>query len=85
MNSTLKSLLFWMVLVVVGVLVWNFSTRFNTRDQTISFSQFMTQVESNQVSSATISGNEISGTLKSNDTFRTHAPRSTGAREPAHR
>jgi cell division protease FtsH len=73
-NSTLKSLLFWMVLVVVGVLVWNFSTRFNTRDQTISFSQFMTQVESNQVSSATISGNEISGTLKSNDTFRTHAP-----------
>ena len=66
MNSTLKSLLFWMVLVVVGVLVWNFSTRFNTRDQTISFSQFMTQVESNQVSSATISGNEISGTLKSN-------------------
>ena len=74
MNSTLKSLLFWMVLVVVGVLVWNFSTRFNTRDQTISFSQFMTQVESNQVSSATISGNEISGTLKSNDTFRTHAP-----------
>ena len=38
MNSTLKSLLFWMVLVVVGVLVWNFSTRFQTRDQAISFS-----------------------------------------------
>ena len=33
MNSTLKSLLFWMVLVVVGVLVWNFSTRFQTRDK----------------------------------------------------
>ena len=28
MNSTLKSLLFWMVLVVVGVLIWNFSTKF---------------------------------------------------------
>ena len=26
MNSTLKSLLFWVVLVVVGVLIWNFST-----------------------------------------------------------
>ena len=25
LNSTLKSLLFWMVLVVVGVLIWNFS------------------------------------------------------------
>ena len=28
LNSTLKSLLFWMVLVVVGVLIWNFSTNF---------------------------------------------------------
>ena len=74
MNSTLKSLLFWMVLVVVGVLVWNFSTRFQTRDQAISFSKFMTQVETGQVSSVTITGNEISGTLKTNDTFRTHAP-----------
>ena len=26
MNSTLKNLVFWMVLVVVGVLIWNFST-----------------------------------------------------------
>ena len=44
MNSTLKSLLFWMVLVVIGVLVWNFSTRFQRSDQAISFSTFMTQV-----------------------------------------
>jgi hypothetical protein len=43
-NSTLKSLLFWMVLVVVGVLVWNFSTRFQRSDQAISFSTIMTQV-----------------------------------------
>ena len=42
MNSTLKNMLFWMVLVVIGVLVWTFSTRFQTRDETISFSQFMT-------------------------------------------
>ena len=27
MNSTLKSLLFWMVLIVVGVAIWNFSTK----------------------------------------------------------
>ena len=31
LNSTLKSLLFWMVLVVVGVLIWNFSTAFAVR------------------------------------------------------
>ena len=74
MNSTLKSLLFWMVLVVVGVLVWNFSTRFQRSDHAISFSTFMTHVETGQVSSVMISGNEISGTLKNNDSFRTHAP-----------
>ena len=74
MNSTLKSLLFWMVLVVIGVLVWNFSTRFQRSDQAISFSTFMTQVVAGQVSSVTITGNEISGVLKTNDSFRTHAP-----------
>ena len=74
MNSTLKSLLFWMVLVVIGVLVWNFSTRFQRSDQAISFSTFMTQVQSGQVSSVTITGNEINGVLKTNDSFRTHAP-----------
>ncbi|HJY34557.1 MAG TPA: ATP-dependent metallopeptidase FtsH/Yme1/Tma family protein, partial [Vicinamibacterales bacterium] len=74
MNSTLKSLLFWIVLVVVGVLVWNFSTRFQTRDKAITFSTFMTNVGSGQVSSVVITGNEISGTLKNNDTFTTHAP-----------
>ena len=49
MNSTLKSLLFWIVLVVVGVLVWNFSTRFQTRDKAITFSTLMTNVGSGQV------------------------------------
>jgi len=73
-NSTLKNMLFWMVLVVVGVLVWTFSTRFQTRDEAISFSQFMTQVETGQVANVTITGNEITGTSKTNDTFRTHAP-----------
>ena len=74
MNSTLKSLLFWIVLVVVGALVWNFSTRFQTRDKAITFSTFMTNVGSGQVSSVVITGNEISGTLKNNETFTTHAP-----------
>ena len=46
MNSTLKSLVFWMVLVVVGVLIWNFSTKFQqTRPRPITFSEFMSQVD----------------------------------------
>ena len=45
MNSTLKSLLFWMVLVVVGVLIWNFSTKFQRQERTASFSEFMSWVD----------------------------------------
>ena len=64
MNSTLKSLLFWMVLVVVGVLIWNFSTNFNQRDSEITFSEFMRKVDQGQVASVVITGNEVTGTYK---------------------
>ncbi len=75
MNSTLKSLLFWMVLVVVGVLIWNFSTNFQQRDSEISFSAFMEKVNAGQVASVTITGNEVTGVYKAaNETFRTYAP-----------
>ena len=63
-NSTLKSLLFWMVLVVVGVLIWNFSTNFQQRDSVISFSEFMEKVNAGQVASVTITGNEVTGIYK---------------------
>ena len=78
MNSTLKNLLFWMVLVVIGVVIWNFSTQFGPRDNTIMFSQFMNMVDTGQVQKVTITGNEIRGTTKAavggNDTFRTYSP-----------
>ncbi|MGE3842689.1 MAG: ATP-dependent zinc metalloprotease FtsH [Vicinamibacterales bacterium] len=74
MNSTLKSLLFWMVLVVVGVLIWNFSTTFQTRDKTIAFSEFVKLLDEGQVQKVTITGNDILGTSKSSERFRTYAP-----------
>ena len=82
MNSTLKSLLFWMVLVVVGVLIWNFSTTLQNRDDEISFSQFLTDVREKKVASVTLEGNDISGELfasngNGREKFRTYAPPST--------
>jgi hypothetical protein len=52
-NSTLKSLLFWMVLVVVGVLIWNFSNTFRPTEQAIPFSEFVSRVDSGQVTEVT--------------------------------
>ncbi len=70
----MKSLLFWMVLVVVGVLIWNFSTTLQTRDRSITFSEFITWVDGGQVDKVTITGSEISGSSKSGERFRTYAP-----------
>ena len=74
MNSTLKSLVFWMALVVIGVLVWNFSTKFQTSHKPLSFSEFMASVDAGQVDRVTITGNEITGVNKANENFRTYAP-----------
>jgi cell division protease FtsH len=73
-SSTLKSLLFWMVLVVVGVLIWNVSTRYQQGDQSVSFSEFMGSVDAGKVARVVITGQEITGTTHSNETFRTYAP-----------
>ena len=74
MNSTLKSLVFWMALVVIGVLVWNFSTNFQASHKPLSFTEFMASVDSGQIDRVTITGNEITGVDKTNESFRTYAP-----------
>jgi cell division protease FtsH len=76
LNSTLKSLVFWMVLVVIGVLVWNLSTTFQKPATTLTFSDFMNQVELGQIAAVTITGDEITGTQRNDDGkgFRVTAP-----------
>ena len=43
MNSTLKSLLFWMVLVVIGASIWQFSTTSSAATNEIAFTEFLGQ------------------------------------------
>src|SRR5215204_6058877 len=79
LNSTLKSLLFWMVLVVVGVLIWNFSTTLQNKDSEMSFSTFLQHVQNKEVPSVVITGNDITGVTTGNtgngsQKFHTYAP-----------
>ena len=74
MNSTLKSLVFWMALVIIGVIVWNFSTQLQTNLQPLSFSEFMGAVDAGQIERVTIAGNEITGVNTGNESFRSYAP-----------
>jgi cell division protease FtsH len=63
-----------MVLVVVVVLIWNFSTDFQSRDESVSFSEFIRMVDSGQVDSVTLAGNEVTGSTTSGESFRSFAP-----------
>jgi cell division protease FtsH len=79
LNSTLKSLMFWMLLVVLGVLIWNFSSTWAGRNETkISFTEFLQRVQDQRVASVTITGNDIVGEMKDGKgdagKFRTYAP-----------
>src|SRR5262245_34141592 len=78
MNSTLKSLLFWIGLVVIGALIWNFSNTFQKGDDLVSFSAFMDLVDAQKIEAVTISGNEITAKPTvpeaSKAGYRTYAP-----------
>jgi cell division protease FtsH len=73
-NSTLRSLAFWMVLVVVAVLVWNFSTRFQQRERIVTFSEFLSAVKSDTVARVVITGQDLTYATKGGENFRTYAP-----------
>ncbi len=73
MRSTLKSLLFWSVMVVVGVAIWNFS-QFKRPDRLVSFSEFMSSAEGGTVARVEIVGQDLNGVTRSGETFHTYAP-----------
>ncbi len=74
MSSTLKSLVFWIALAVIGVLIWNVSTKFQQNDHQVSFSEFMSWVDAGSVQRVLITGQEISGNTKEGEAFHTYAP-----------
>ena len=74
MNLRLKSLLFWMAFMAVGLVIWNVSTNFQARDRTVTFSEFLRWVDTGEVDSVTITGSEITGTSTGGENFRTYAP-----------
>ena len=74
MTANLRSFIFWIVLFVVVGLFWNFSTQFQAGDNSLPFSEFIRWVDTGQVSSVELTGNEINGTSTSGDQFKTYAP-----------
>ena len=73
MNSTFKTVMLWMSLLVLIFLAWHFA-QIQKKETALKFSEFMAQVEGGQVADVTITGSEIKGHLTSHEAFRTFAP-----------
>ena len=65
----------WVVLAVGGTLGWNAYTRFQPSAHNISFSQFLNDVDSRQITAISIHGDEVVGVSTRMGPFRTYAPR----------
>ncbi len=77
MNSTVKTVVFWLVIVLAGVLLWQVVKGANAgaKEREINYSEFMSQVDQNNVSEVTVLGTDVHGKFKSDKaTFHVIVP-----------
>jgi cell division protease FtsH len=75
-NSTVKTVIFWLVIVVSAILLWQVvrSGSATQKEQPINFSEFLTNVDQGNVSEVTINAQELRGKFKDGKAFNTTAP-----------
>ncbi|HVQ43002.1 MAG TPA: ATP-dependent metallopeptidase FtsH/Yme1/Tma family protein, partial [Vicinamibacterales bacterium] len=76
MNSTFKSLLFWLAIVVAAIGIYQYSSLQQT-DKALTFTDFLAKVEAKQITKVTFTGNKITGELigsETEKTFHTYMP-----------
>jgi cell division protease FtsH len=76
-NKSLKTVVFWMVMVVAAMLLWNIvrSDRLENQIPEITYTQFMADVDAGKVESVSIKGTQIRGRYRDgNRTFRLTGP-----------
>jgi cell division protease FtsH len=62
-NSTVKTVVFWLVIILSGVLLWQVVQAGNKgpKSKNIKFSEFLTDVDESKVADVTISGTDVTG------------------------
>jgi cell division protease FtsH len=75
-NSTVKTVIFWLVIVISAFLLWQVvrSGSSAQKEKPINFSQFLSDVEQGNVSEVTINAQEVRGKFKDQSGFTTTAP-----------
>ena len=77
MNSTVKTIVFWLVIVLSAFLLWEVVRASNSgqKEKEINFSQFLNDVDQGQVKEVTITGQEVRGKYRNdNSGFHLTAP-----------
>ncbi len=75
MNSTAKTILFWIALLLTAVLLYQVVQRTSTsREQPYAFSRFLQEVERGNVKEVTIAESDVKGVLSTGENFRTVMP-----------
>jgi cell division protease FtsH len=74
MSDLIKNLVIWTVIAVVILSLFSGINGRNNASDEYNYSEFMQQVQTGQVEEVTIAGREISGTLKSGQSFITFSP-----------
>jgi len=75
LNSTVKTLLLWVVLIITGVLLWQVVSRTQSgAEKEHNFSEILGEIEKSNVSSVEITGSEVKGKFKDGSAFKTTMP-----------
>jgi len=75
-NSTVKTVVFWLVIVLSAFLLWQVvkAGGAGQKEKEINFSQFMSDVDHGNVREVTITGMEVKGKYADNSVFHTTVP-----------
>jgi len=73
MNSRVKNLVFWVVVGLFMILLFNlFTFQGQSPDEEVRFSEFVTKVEQGDIREVTIRGNHLTGLFKDGRQFKTY-------------
>ena len=76
MNSTVKTVIFWLVIVISAFLLWQVVRTGSSgkQEKPINFSEFLSNVDQGNVSEVTINAQEVRGKFKDGNGFTTTTP-----------
>lgn len=74
MNDAIKTILLWMIIVIILISVFNNFGPRREQDERITYSKFVGDIKQGNVRSVTITEQNVTGTFQNNKTFTTYLP-----------